>query len=187
MMMVRASQADQRQESILAAAAFLIEKSGTDAVTMSSIAERTGLSRSAIYQYFASREHILAELVLDDMADLSNELDEIVAKTDDPLLQLTAWVRHTLAYLSSPSHKIVKEISMDSVPEDKRGLLRAMHGQFMLTLLSPLTRLSPEDPQSLARFVYSSVVAASERIAEGGDLETEAATLERFVIAGVTG
>jgi AcrR family transcriptional regulator len=186
MMMVRASQADVRQSAILQAAADLIETIGCDAVTMKSIAEITGLSRPAVYQYFASREHILGELVLNEMADLSNELDLQVAKTDDPILQLSIWVRGTLDYLISPSHKVVKEISIDSLPVDQRGMLKAMHGQFMLSLLSPLARLSPEDSQALAGFVYSSVVAAADRIAKGGDYETEAATLERFVIAGVT-
>ena len=132
MMMVRASQADARQEAILTATAHLIEKGGPDSVSMRAIADETGLSRPAIYQYFASREHIFAELVINEMADLSNELDEKAQKTDDPVIQLTIWVRHTL-------------------------------------------------------FVYAAVVASAARIAEGGDFETEAATLERFVISGVIG
>jgi len=187
MMMVRVSQASVRQEAILRAASNLIESGGCEAVSMKSIASETGLSRPAIYQYFKSREHILGELVLDEMADLANQLDEAAAKTDDPAEQLSSWVRHTLGYLISPAHKVVKEISIDALPEDQRGLLKAMHGQFMLTLLSPLTRLTPDDPNAVAGFVYSAVVAAASRIAEGGDLETEAATLERFIISGVTG
>jgi len=187
MIMVRVSQADARQEAILTATAHLIEKGGPDSVSMRAIADETGLSRPAIYQYFASKEHIFAELVINEMADLSNELDEKAQKTDDPVIQLTIWVRHTLEYLTSASHRVVKEISPDSLPEDKRGLVRAMHGQFMLTLYSPLAKLTPENPQALAGFVYSAVVASAARIAEGGDFETEAATLERFVISGVIG
>lgn len=185
--MVRASQADARQEAILQAAASLIEIHGCEAVTMKAIAQLTGLSRPALYQYFGSREHILAELVLDEMADLANELDRVAALNLDPIDQLAAWVQGTLQYLISPSHKVVKEISIESLPEDKRGVLKAMHGQFMLTLLSPLSRLTPEDTQAVAGFVYSAVVAAADRITEGGDPVSEAATLERFVIAGVTG
>lgn len=185
--MSRASQAGVRQEAILQAASSLIQNHGCEAVTMNALAQLNGISRPALYQYFASREHILAELVLDAMADLANELDAVAAQNLDPTDQLIAWVHSTLKYLLSPSHKVVKENSIDSLPEDKRGLLKAMHGQFMLTLFSPLSKLTPEDPHALARFVYSSVVAAADRIAEGGDFEIEAATLERFVVSGVSG
>jgi len=187
MMMVRVSQSAVRQEAILRAAALLIQEGGCEAVTMQSVASRTSLSRSAIYQYFASRDHILAELVFDEMADLANELDQIASRVSDPLEQLTAWVQATLSYLTSSSHKVVKQISIDSLPEDQRGLLKAMHGQFMLTLFSPLAKLTPEDPHAVAGFVYSAVVAAAGRIDEGGDFASEAATLERFVVAGVSG
>lgn len=165
----------------------LLQEGGCDAVTMQAIASKTSLSRSAIYQYFSSRDHILAELVLDEMADLANELDLIAARIADPLAQLTSWVHSTLSYLTSSSHKVVKQISIESLPEDQRGLLKAMHGQFMLTLFSPLRKLTPEDPHALAGFVYSAVVAAAARIDEGGDFASEAATLERFIVAGVSG
>jgi len=185
--MVRTSQSDARQAAILAAAGRIIESEGVGKVSMKGISDIAGISRPAVYQYFASREHILAELVLNDMADLANELDALAAATTDPVEQLRAWVLHTLAYLVSPSHKIIKEISIEMLPADKRGLLRAMHGQFMLTLFSPLAELSPEDPHALSGFVYSAVSAAADRIAEGGDFGTEAATLERFLISGVVG
>lgn len=186
-MMVRVSQAALRQEVILQSAADLLKEGGCEAVTMAAIATKTSLSRSALYQYFSSRDHILAELVLDEMADLANDLDQIASQFSNPLDQLTAWVHATLGYLTSSSHKVLKEISLESLPEDQRGLLKAMHGQFMLSLFSPLSRLTPEDPQALAGFVYSAVTAAATRIDEGGDFETEAATLERFVVAGVSG
>jgi AcrR family transcriptional regulator len=185
--MARPSNALLKQNLILEAAASIIMQSGAGSVSMSSIASATSFSRSGIYQYFASREHILAELVLNDMADLANELDRIVSKASGPEEQLELWVQRTLEHLLSAQHRAISEISIQSLPDESRGLLRSMHGQFMLTLMSPLQKLSPEDPQALAGFVYSSVVAAAKRIEEGGDFETEAATLKRFVISGVVG
>ena len=171
----------------MTAASELVAQYGSEHLSMASVAERTGLSRTAIYQYFGSREHILGELVINEMADLANQLDELVAVSEEPVEQLKIWMRHTLDYLISPSHRVVKEVSTKKLPDEMRGILRGMHGQFMLTLLSPLSKLSPEDSQALAGFVYSSVVACAGRIEQGGDLETEAATLERFVLVGVIG
>ena len=51
---------DARQELILAHAQRLIAEQGADAVSMAELAAATSLSRPAVYQYFASREHVLA-------------------------------------------------------------------------------------------------------------------------------
>ncbi|MEY4944358.1 MAG: hypothetical protein RIR81_460 [Actinomycetota bacterium] len=178
---------DEQQERLLLAAAELVATLGAEAVTMASVAHRSGISRTAVYQYFDSRDHILGELVINDMADLANLLDQKVSVTEDPVEQLKIWVRQTLDYLISPSHRLVKEVSIQKLPADIRALVRGMHGQFMLTLLSPLAKLSPDDSQALAGYVYSAVVACASRIEKGGDLEDEAATLERFVLLGVIG
>lgn len=185
--MVRARVFDERKDRILEAAEEVIGAAGLAKLNMTAIGKAAELSRSAVYQYFDSKEHVLGELILNDMADLANELDKIVAITNDPTRQLVLWVNHTLQYLVSPGHEILKQVSLEQLPENYRGLIRGMHGQFMLSLLSPLQRLSPEDPQAIAAFVYSSVTGAAKRIEEGGDYDSEAAALERFIVAGVIG
>lgn len=53
----------QRREALLAAAADLVDEGGVDAVSLAALAKRVGLSKSNIYTYFESREHILLELM----------------------------------------------------------------------------------------------------------------------------
>jgi AcrR family transcriptional regulator len=66
---------DERQEAILEAAQSLIAANGVEGVSMAELAKATGLSRPAIYQYFASKDHVLAELVINEMADLRNAIE----------------------------------------------------------------------------------------------------------------
>ncbi|MEY4424125.1 MAG: hypothetical protein RLZZ258_1228, partial [Actinomycetota bacterium] len=68
-----------RDLDILGAAQQLIADKGVDAVSMAALASATGLSRPAIYQYFASKEDVLAELVINEMADLSNAIDSHIS------------------------------------------------------------------------------------------------------------
>ena len=185
--MVRAAVRDSRQDAILYAAQQLIANQGVESVSMAQLAKDTGLSRPAVYQYFASREHVLAELVINEMADLSNAIDEKVANFPDPMERVRIWIHYSLAHLASAEHRSIRQISVDTLPEESRGMLRAMHGHFMTALLSPLGQLGVSDPAATCHLLFASVAAAAERIDAGNDFSREAAALERFAIAGIEG
>ena len=185
--MVRLAVRDSRQDAILDAAQQLIAELGVDAVSMAKLAKSTGLSRPAIYQYFASREHVLAELVINEIADLSNVIDEKVAAFPDPMERVRIWLHYSLAHLASAEHRSIRQISISSLPEESRGMLRAMHGHFMMALVNPLTQLGVTDPTATCHLLYASVASAAERIDAGNDFSREAAALERFAIAGIEG
>jgi len=184
--MVREETRDARQERILGAAQALIAEQGVDAVSMAELAAATGLSRPAIYQYFASREHVLAELVINEMADLSNAIDEHIAHFDEPLERIRVWIHYSLAHLASAEHRVIREISIDSLPEESRGMINAMHGHFMMALVSPVSQLGLADVTSTCHLIFASVAAAAKRIDEGAEFVREAGALEKFTIAGLT-
>lgn len=178
---------DSRLDSILEAAQSLISSRGVDSVSMASLALETGLSRPAIYQYFASKEDVLAELVINEMADLSNAIDSHMGRIDDPMERVRVWIHYSLAHLASADHRIIREISVDSLPQEKRGMLNAMHGHFMMALVSPVTQLGISDVTATCHLIYASVAAAAKRIDSGSDFSREAAALEIFTIAGLKG
>lgn len=154
---------------------------------MNQLAKDTGLSRPAIYQYFASKDHVLAELVINEIADLSNAVDEHVAKLDEPMEQIRVWIHYALAHLASTEHRAIREISIDSLPEESRGMVRAMHGHFMTALVNPVSELGVKDVTATCHLIYATVAAAAKRIDEGSEYVREAAALEQFTIAGIAG
>lgn len=176
---------DERQEAILAAAQSLIAEKGVDAVSMADLAKATGLSRPAIYQYFASKDHVLAELVINEMADLSNAIERHIEGLKDPMERIRIWVHYSLAHLASAEHRIIREISIASLPEESRGMINAMHGHFMTALLSPVREIGIRDVTATAHLIFASVAAAAKRIDEGSEFVREAAALEQFTIAGL--
>lgn len=176
---------DERQEAILAAAQSLIAEKGVDAVSMADLAKATGLSRPAIYQYFASKDHVLAELVINEMADLSNAIERHIEGLKDPMERIRIWVHYSLAHLASAEHRIIREISIASLPEESRGMINAMHGHFMTALLSPVREIGIRDVPATAHLIFASVAAAAKRIDEGSEFVREAAALEQFTIAGL--
>ena len=176
---------DERQETILAAAQSLIAQKGVDAVSMADLAKATGLSRPAIYQYFASKDHVLAELVINEMADLSNAIERHIEGLKDPMERIRIWIHYSLAHLASAEHRIIREISIPSLPEDSRGMINAMHGHFMMALLSPVREIGIKDVTATAHLIFASVAAAAKRIDEGSEFVREAAALEQFTVAGL--
>jgi AcrR family transcriptional regulator len=176
---------DERQEAILEAAQSLIAAKGVDAVSMAELAKVTGLSRPAIYQYFASKDHVLAELVINEMADLSNAIERHIEGLADPMERIRIWIHYSLAHLASAEHRIVREISIASLPEESRGMINAMHGHFMVALLSPIREIGVKDVTATAHLIFASVAAAAKRIDEGSEFVREAAALEQFTVAGL--
>ena len=178
---------DERLDLILDSAQGLISSSGVAAVTMAQLAKETGLSRPAIYQYFSSKEDVLAELVINEMADLSNAIDFQMQGIQDPMERIRVWIHYSLAHLASAEHRIIRQISVSSLPQEKRGLLNAMHGHFMTALVSPVAQIGISDVTATCHLIYAAVASAAKRIDEGSAFEREAAALEKFTIAGIKG
>ncbi len=183
--MESSNRADDRQQAILRAAMKLLQDGQADDISMSELAAQTGLSRPAIYQYFSSKQHVLAELVINEMADLSNEIDRLVGLFEDPLEQVRVWIHYSLAHLASEEHVAIRKISSDVLPDSMRGELRAMHGYVMTSLINPLAELGVADPGALCGMIYGSISAAAKRIEEGASFVEESNALETFVVSGV--
>lgn len=62
----------EKREEARRVASQLAQQGGYDAVTMTAVADRIGVSRATIYRYFASRDHLLAEI----MAEWTQRIDD---------------------------------------------------------------------------------------------------------------
>jgi AcrR family transcriptional regulator len=51
-----------QRDALLDAARSLLSEGGTEALTFPALAERTGLARSSVYEYFRSRAAVVEEL-----------------------------------------------------------------------------------------------------------------------------
>jgi AcrR family transcriptional regulator len=75
----------QRRAEILEAAKHLFVEHGYDATTIRRIAERVGISSTALYVYFPDKNAILAEICDATFESLIEELDDVLHKSLDPL------------------------------------------------------------------------------------------------------
>ena len=176
---------DQREHEILAAALAELNVKEATQISMASLAARTGLTRTAIYQYFASVDDIFAELVINDMADLVNTLEENVAQFDEPLERVRAWVHSSLEHLSSGEHAVIRRLSEINLANEKRGIVRALHGQFMDSLVASVNDINLENSQTICAHIAAVVNSAANRVDLGFDFAYEAQTAESFVMHAI--
>jgi AcrR family transcriptional regulator len=175
-----------KERAILEATLAQLRETGTANITMQQIANRCSMARSAIYQYFSSVEDIFAELVINDMADLVNEIDIRMAKVSDPVGQVNAWLHYSLKHLSDGEHAQIRRLSELKMPQEKRDLLRILHGQFMMSLLSPVTQINPDHSESTCAYIASVVNSAANRIDAGADFAKESEAVSQFVTAAIS-
>lgn len=154
---------------------------------MGHLARRSGLSRTAIYQYYSSVADVFAELVINDMADLVNSIDEQVRNHPQPLDQIRCWVESSLAHLSSGDHAIIRHLSELSLPQEKRGVIQALHGQFMLALLAPVRDFGIASAEATAHFIAATVNAAANRVDRGASVASETELATSFVLSALPG
>ena len=73
----------QRRRSILRAAREMFFENGFHHATVESVAERAEVSKGTVYLYFASKESLLAHLLLEGLENLVSELERAYADAID--------------------------------------------------------------------------------------------------------
>jgi AcrR family transcriptional regulator len=174
-----------RRSQLIEAAAELALEVGGSAVTMSAVAQRAGISRTAAYEYFGSSTDLLAELVIDELALWAKTLDAIVANESDPEAKVRAWIRGALGYVADGRHLLVKALSAVSLPQDRSHEITLAHRRLVDPLVDALRLMGVVDPAATAFLVNATVESATRRIERGLSAETEIASAESFALAGV--
>ena len=86
-MTARSSKTGDLREACVKQALAIIAKGGIDSLSLRDVARRLGVSHQAPYKHFASREHILAEVVGRAFASFAAFIEKR-SRSDDPYVDL---------------------------------------------------------------------------------------------------
>ncbi|QIQ06785.1 TetR/AcrR family transcriptional regulator [Streptomyces liangshanensis] len=173
--------------ALLDAARSLLSEGGTDALTFPALAERTGLARSSVYEYFRSRAAVVEELCTVDFPVWAAEVEAAMAGVGAPEAKVEAYVRTQLALVGDRHHRAVVAISASELDAGAREQIRAAHGGLIAMIVEALADLGHERPRLAAMLVQGMVDAAVRRIELGAaETPTEVAeTTVAMVLRGV--
>lgn len=104
----RESRAHVRRQQLLAAAARLMERDGSQTVSMQSVADEAGVSVGLIYRYFGGKEDLLLAVIVDVLETFASRVPEAIAVAGpDPVDRFVAAFRAYCEVIDAHRHAAV--------------------------------------------------------------------------------
>jgi AcrR family transcriptional regulator len=152
---------------------------------VAAVAEKAGMARSSIYEYFSSSADLVADLVMEELVLYQNRLAKAVIGTSDPYEYVELCIAEALQYVVDGRHMLIKSLNMASVPEFRRDEISQGHRNLMVTISSPLQDMGLKDIRAAMSYLQNIIEAASVRIESGNNPEVETRNAQIFAVAGL--
>jgi AcrR family transcriptional regulator len=180
-----AAHRDWRRSQLIDAAAAIALESGGDSITVAAVAQRAGLSRTSVYEYFASSADLVADLVIDELESFAHDLKLAVSDEVDPYKSIEIWISSSLIYIADGRHLLAKALNAVELPRGRSGDIGAAHRALLAPLTNCLQQIGVTDiPQCLA-LLQSITDVATKRIESGAEAESEITKTIAFCTAGI--
>jgi AcrR family transcriptional regulator len=142
-----------RREQILRAAAQLFAERGSRAVGVDDVGAAVGVTGPAIYRHFASKDAMLAEMLLRISERLLAGGTECVAAAGaDPTGQLRALIAFQVDFaLDNPALITVQDRDLGSLTENDAAQVRRLQRRYVEVWVAVLARLHPEAEAAACR------------------------------------
>lgn len=175
-----------QRAALLDAARSLLSEGGTEALTFPALAERTGLARSSVYEYFRSRAAVVEELCAVDFPLWAAEVAAAMEREESAEATVEAYVRQQLALVGDRRHRAVVAISASELDAGARERIRAAHGGLVAMIGEALGELGHAEPR-LAAMLLQGIVDAAVRRIELGAAEDPAEITDAAVAMALRG
>jgi AcrR family transcriptional regulator len=142
-----------RREQILQAAAQLFAERGSRAVGVDDVGAAVGVTGPAIYRHFASKDAMLAEMLVRISEFLLAGGSERVADAGtDPSAQLRALIEfHVDFALDNPALITVQDRDLASLPDADAAQVRRLQRRYVEVWVTVLARLHPGEDAASCR------------------------------------
>jgi AcrR family transcriptional regulator len=134
-----------RREQILQAAAQLFAERGSRAVGVDDIGAAVGVTGPAIYRHFASKDAMLAEMLLRISERLlAGGSEQVAGAGADPAAQLRALIAFQVDFaLDNPALISVQDRDLGSLADADAAQVRRLQRRYVEVWVSVLSRLHP--------------------------------------------
>jgi AcrR family transcriptional regulator len=116
-----------RRQQILSTAAEMFAQRGFHGVSVAELGAAVGISGPALYRHFASKDAMLAEMLVsisEELLAVGTARAEAAQSPDDALGALVAW--HTDFALHNKPLIVVQDRDWDSLPDEARDKVRSL-------------------------------------------------------------
>ncbi|RYV50599.1 TetR/AcrR family transcriptional regulator [Pengzhenrongella frigida] len=160
-----------REHALLEAARGLLTARPDKMPSLAEVGALAGLSRSSVYQYYTSREDLLAGVVADSFPRWQQRLDAAAASADGPRARVLAFLRANLELVADGEHALARTLAVVAPTEDLARRSHEFHDRLLLPVVDALVEIGVPDPETTSELINALVHAASRRVEQDGDLE----------------
>lgn len=160
-----------QRAALLAAASAIISEQGVAAVNPRAVGERAGLARSSFYDYFPSKDDLLAALAIEAFERWAEELDAAVAAAPPGRARLHAYVEATIRMTADGKHDLATELQQAELSPKSYDAVMELHDTLTTPLRNVLLELGlPGDPAATT-LVQGVIAAGMQLVAHGMPVE----------------
>lgn len=174
-----------QRASLLAAGEAIIAESGVDAVTPRAVGERAGLARSSFYEYFPSKDDLLAAIALQAFDEWAIELDAAVAAAKPGRARLHAYIAATIRMTADGKHELAAGLQQADLSPKSFETIMAMHDRLTAPLRTLLEHLGVRDAPVKAALVQGVINAGVELVSHGVDADATTDAVIDLLDAGL--
>jgi AcrR family transcriptional regulator len=181
-----ASHRDWRRNQLIEAAASIALESGGAAISVAAVAQRAGLSRTSVYEYFGSSSELVADLVIDELKSFATTLNTAVSECADAQCTVRCWIRGALTYIADGRHLLAKALNATTLPQERAHQIKVAHRGLLAPLMESLEKLQVEDVQQTLAFIQAVTDTSTKRIEAGNNAAKEIEKATAFCLKGLT-
>ena len=180
-----AEQREWRRQQLIDAAASIALESGGAAITVAAVAQRAGLARTSVYEYFASSDELVADLVISELRSFAQTLSNAVSDEKESEEIIRKWVVAALTYIADGRHLLAKALNSVTPSSSRTQEIGAAHRHLLQPLHTALRAMGVTDTTYALSMVQSLTDASAKRIEAGANAEEEIARTSSFCVAGL--
>ncbi|WP_295127109.1 TetR/AcrR family transcriptional regulator [uncultured Leifsonia sp.] len=174
-----------QKASLLAAAEAIIHEQGIDAVNPRSVGERAGLARSSVYEYFRSRDDILAAVAIQAIERWNTEIeDSLTGLTGRE--RLSRFVHQAMRLAADGHHDLATRLSQAELAPTDAEEIKRLHRVVIRPLELAFSDVGVDDPMISLTLAQGLLNAGIQLVGHGAAPETVAENILGMITAAIT-
>lgn len=147
--------------TLLDAARALVAEEGLEALSLAALARRVGLSRPSLYEYFRSKDDLVAAIVEEELPRWAALVEAALAEPSDLVGKVEAYIRVQLEVMTDGRHAAAVALVEHALAEPARERIREGHAQLLRPLVNALGDADVPQPELRAELIQGIVDAAA--------------------------
>ena len=157
----------RQHAALLRAAEQLLVEEGYAGLRFADVARRAGLARSSVYEYFTSKDDLVAAVCEDVLPRWLDQLAQAMTQAGSPDGKLAAYVRTQLNMVVDGSHRLAVVVAGAPLSAAARERIAAVHARFAPNLTGVLADLGHRHAELAASYVQAVVNEATRHLHAG--------------------